>query len=585
MQQSEKLEISIGNWQLAFIVAFVSILLIIGMVAAYDPAGSGGTPSIMGHSIDEIDWNQSMPFSYFDIQGGEGLKTWAITTSDLGYHGGPDWGSTLRVYADVSIEPLDPIYQGTVSCEHPPCREASGDLYVSGNVSIGTMSPDHTLQIGDSTGAVSMSLRGPDNNAESSSLAFEDNGGTGIQWFKIYHDTSGNTLNVRSQEKDSIMTFERVSGNVGIGTMSPTSKLHVVGDLNVSGYVRFGTSSFFYDPINDILSVGALKLTSPGAPQDCNIVTDLDGNFICGFELGLWTNDSSGNIYYNLGNVGIGTAIPSQKLDVDGQIHATGDICTDADGGVCLSTAGGTGGIGGSGTINYIPRWNGTMSLTNSVIYETGGNVGIGTAGPSAKLEVAGDLEIDNLEDRDGSDFFDGNCSDNQHVTGISSTGAISCAADSGDIAGITTAAGSGLDGGCISGTCTLTADCNDILGHACGSDDDTWITTQTCSAGQYLTSVGKTTKVCSTGDNLGNHIATQNIQLNGYWLSRDGGNEGVFVESDGDVGIGTNNPGINRLEVVGGPIKATGGLVVETRFTLPIGQPSSPQVGDMWIV
>jgi hypothetical protein len=44
-------------------------------------------------------------------------------------------------------------------------------------------------------------------------------------------------------------------------------------------------------------------------------------------------------------------------------------------------------------------------------------------------------------------------------------------------------------------------------------------------------------------GDNLGNHIATQNIQMNGKWLSGDGGNEGLFVKNDGNVGIGTSNP------------------------------------------
>src|SRR3989337_919933 len=39
--------------------------------------------------------------------------------------------------------------------------------------------------------------------------------------------------------------------------------------------------------------------------------------------------------------------------------------------------------------------------------------------------------------------------------------------------------------------------------------------------------------------DDLGNHTATQNIQLNGHWLSGDGGNEGVFVDSAGKVGVG----------------------------------------------
>jgi len=42
--------------------------------------------------------------------------------------------------------------------------------------------------------------------------------------------------------------------------------------------------------------------------------------------------------------------------------------------------------------------------------------------------------------------------------------------------------------------------------------------------------------------DNLGNHTATQNILTNGHWISSDGGNEGIFVNNNGKVGIGTDN-------------------------------------------
>ncbi len=38
--------------------------------------------------------------------------------------------------------------------------------------------------------------------------------------------------------------------------------------------------------------------------------------------------------------------------------------------------------------------------------------------------------------------------------------------------------------------------------------------------------------------DNLGNHTATQNIRLGAYWLSGDGGNEGISVDSSGNVTI-----------------------------------------------
>ncbi len=47
-----------------------------------------------------------------------------------------------------------------------------------------------------------------------------------------------------------------------------------------------------------------------------------------------------------------------------------------------------------------------------------------------------------------------------------------------------------------------------------------------------------------------------------------------------GDVGIGTLTP-TKRLEVVGGPIKATGGLIIET----VVSNPSNPETGRMWLI
>jgi hypothetical protein len=49
-----------------------------------------------------------------------------------------------------------------------------------------------------------------------------------------------------------------------------------------------------------------------------------------------------------------------------------------------------SGGITGSGTDNYIPRFNGTTALENSIIYDDGTNVGIGTSSPSTTLQVLG---------------------------------------------------------------------------------------------------------------------------------------------------------------------------------------------------
>ncbi len=53
-------------------------------------------------------------------------------------------------------------------------------------------------------------------------------------------------------------------------------------------------------------------------------------------------------------------------------------------------------------------------------------------------------------------------------------------------------------------------------------------------------------------GDDLGNHTATQNLQMNGQWLSNDGGNEGIRIDNNGNIGIGTASPTKAKLEIEG---------------------------------
>jgi len=64
-----------------------------------------------------------------------------------------------------------------------------------------------------------------------------------------------------------------------------------------------------------------------------------------------------------------------------------------ANSGSPASTSAGTvppAGVTGKGTKNYVPLWTGTATLGNSTIYETGGNVGVGTKTPQAELDVVG---------------------------------------------------------------------------------------------------------------------------------------------------------------------------------------------------
>lgn len=81
-------------------------------------------------------------------------------------------------------------------------------------------------------------------------------------------------------------------------------------------------------------------------------------------------------------------------------------------------------------------------------------------------------------------------------------------------------------------------------------------------TSGQILSSTGTGTDWIASpsdgADNLGNHTATNDlnmasfeVNLNGGYLSGDGDDEGIYVDSDGNVGIGTSIP-LSKLSVGG---------------------------------
>jgi len=81
------------------------------------------------------------------------------------------------------------------------------------------------------------------------------------------------------------------------------------------------------------------------------------------------------------GNVGIGTWVPKGTLDVG----SAGTICL---GGTCDSSWP-SGTIGGL-TTNYVTKAATASTLTNSIIFDNGTNVGVGSPNPGATLDVAG---------------------------------------------------------------------------------------------------------------------------------------------------------------------------------------------------
>jgi hypothetical protein len=89
---------------------------------------------------------------------------------------------------------------------------------------------------------------------------------------------------------------------------------------------------------------------------------------------------------------------------VDGVSNAGGNVdfiagsnmtITPNDGANTITFSATGGGIGGSGTTNYIPKFTAATTIGNSVMYETaGGNIGIGTTSPNEQLEITENLRL-----------------------------------------------------------------------------------------------------------------------------------------------------------------------------------------------
>ena len=87
--------------------------------------------------------------------------------------------------------------------------------------------------------------------------------------------------------------------------------------------------------------------------------------------------------------------LPSYGL---GNITATAayNLAVTSDGKVIeVSTGGGGSGVTGSGTANFITKWNSGSSITDSVMFEGSSKIGIGNQSPNHTLDVTGDINTD----------------------------------------------------------------------------------------------------------------------------------------------------------------------------------------------
>ena len=305
-------------------------------------------------------------------------------------------------------------------------------------VGIGTTSPDTLLDVESSgtpvltvqTSAQSsqdaiVRIRGARTTSASADVAqlefYNDESGGAFQMAEIStrnadgtSGTSDSDLLFKVNDGSSLIEAMRIDhlGRIGIGTASPLEL------LDVNGAIRLGTTSN--------TNTGTIRWTG----------TDFEGRTIAGWVsltaggAGLWSQSGS-DIYYNAGNVGIGSE-PSTKLTVNETTNNIAVIAIDSGSTISRTSAvdfydRGTNkwGIGkDAGNEFYIAEFG----VANRLKIEPGtGEIGIGTDNPGAQLSLKystgtdqGQIYMDS-----GDDFHIRNNQQNNEIVVYDGTGGL----------------------------------------------------------------------------------------------------------------------------------------------------------------
>jgi len=266
----------------------------------------------------------------------------------------------------------------------------------SGNVGIGTANPSFTsgggLQISHATQA-NVRLSDTSNAAYNTDLAMSND-----DFFLVNRSSAGH-LKFRVNSSTEAITVLQ-DGKVGIGTPTPTIALHVskssgfnikteraIEDGGRNGHSHFytaGNAHIFGRPLILESSFRLAPTTPSGTTKHYRILNDSE---ILKVALEVGGSTTADNILTVSGsNVGIGTASPSEKLDVAGTARMDTGI---TEGIHYVGTSVEHWGDGGTGM--QFPA-NDTISLrtdsSDRLYINSTGNVGIGITSPTSKLHI-----------------------------------------------------------------------------------------------------------------------------------------------------------------------------------------------------
>jgi len=219
-----------------------------------------------------------------------------------------------------------------------------------GNIGIGSSVPQAKLNIRELTGTPATALKGTllldhEDAGGASSIVFSSKVNRGSDYaFIEYRDRNAAlpldpnvphrgeasllTIGVQNDAEDHIALMP--SGNVGVGTTTPTCKLDVNGDSYISGClgIRAGSEIFFsgHGQIRSLDDSHRILFRKDENKMELREKGDIV--FSSGSAEG---QETSKMVIHGSGNVGIGSTKPEFKLDVNGTVRLGGFTTEEKD--------------------------------------------------------------------------------------------------------------------------------------------------------------------------------------------------------------------------------------------------------------
>jgi hypothetical protein len=280
-------------------------------------------------------------------------------------------------------------------------------LDASGNLGIGTSSPNNLLHVATQSTAKTEMLRLQSVNGFASGAGtFIRAGSGGGNTVLFGFDYNSGSFQVQNGNTSAALLTVVNDGNVGIGTTAPYSPLTIVqsrqgNDVEKGAQLLMTTATTVGDRLNLNFSMNGVTNRARAA---IGAVSEDTGGYACslafyarsaGDGTGLFTTDERVRIT-SAGNVGIGTSSPSQKLSLVGTSTLNGNgsgaqiTIADTSGRILALVAPGSVADAAVGTTT-----NHSLNLmtgsTNRVTVDVSGNlqIGTGTQYNSARLTLS----------------------------------------------------------------------------------------------------------------------------------------------------------------------------------------------------